>query len=184
RGSFIGLAAILVGLAACQTGGGGFFGSGTGKQEEKVEQVEQIDLTVYCPQISLREGTAFFNTYAKAGRDDTSEERQRIIYQASITDATRACRYEGDRLNLTVAVAGKVVLGPKGKPGTITMPIRIAVVQGDEVIYSQLHRHKAEVAAGGATQYVLSDPNISIPAPTVRNVRILVGFDEGPYNTP
>ena len=83
-----------------------------------------------------------------------------------------------------MAVAGKVVLGPKGKPGTITMPIRIAVVQGDEVIYSQLHRHKAEVAAVGATQYVLSDPNTSIPAPTVRNVRILVGFDEGPYNTP
>lgn len=182
-GPLVGLAALLAALAGCQSGSGGLFGSG-GAAEEPVEQVEQIDLSVYCPRVELRQGTAFYNTYERARGEEDSRDRARIIYQASISDVTRSCRYENGQLHMTVAVAGKVILGPKGKPGTITMPIRIAVLQGEEVLYSQLHRYKAQVEAVGATQFVFSDPAIVVPAPSQRNVRILAGFDEGPYDTP
>lgn len=186
RGPLVGIAVLVAGLAGCQSGSGGFFGSGGGKAEntEKAEQIEQVDLMAYCPQVQLRDGTSFYNTYAKAGRDDVGDDRSRIIYQASISDVTRSCRYQDGQLQMTVAVAGKVVSGPKGKPGTISMPIRIAVLAGDQVVYSQLHKHGVDVAAMGASQYVLSDPAISIPAPTARNIRVMAGFDEGPYDTP
>ena len=182
-GPLFALAALMAVLAGCQSGSGGIFGS-PGAKEEKAEQIEQVDLTAYCPQVQLREGTAFYNTYVKAGRDEVGDDRSRIIYQASISDVTRSCRYQDGQLHITVAVAGKVVSGPKGKPGTISMPIRIAVLAGEEVAYSQLHKHQVDVTTSGARQFVLSDPAISIPAPTSRNIRVLAGFDEGPYDTP
>jgi hypothetical protein len=78
-------------------------------------------------------------------------------------------------------VAGKIVPGPMGKAGTITMPIRVAVLQGGEVVYSNLARFPVTVSdTSGATQFVYNDANISIPTPTERNVQIFAGYDEGP----
>ncbi len=39
---------------------------------------------------------------------------------------------------INVAAAGKIITGPAGAPGAVTMPIRIVVVRGDEVLYSKL----------------------------------------------
>jgi hypothetical protein len=181
-------AALLLSLAGCQSGGGGgLLNLGIGGKKEAVaeEKVEQVDLTAYCPRVGLREGTAYFNTYQKPKQGEPEQDRSLIIYQASITEVTRNCRYEDGQLRMTIAVAGKVVPGPKAKAGAVTMPIRIAVLRGDEVLYSQLHRHSVEIAAtAGATQYVFSDPAVVFPAPTERNIQVFAGFDEGPYDTP
>jgi hypothetical protein len=64
------------------------------------------------------------------------------------------------------------------------MPVRVAVLQGDKVIYSKLHKQTVNVTSGGgATQFVFNDKGISIPSDSARSVQIYVGFDEGPYNT-
>lgn len=100
-----------------------------------------------------------------------------------MTDTTRSCQYTDGTISLDVAAAGKVVPGPKYKSGNITMPVRVAVLQGDKVIYSKLHKQSVTVTSGGgATQFVFND-KISIPSESARSVQIFVGFDEGPYNT-
>lgn len=175
----------LVALAGCQSGErGGFLGIGGAKDAPAEPKVEQVDLSAYCPRITLREGTAYYNNYAKAPPGEPQQDRSLIIYQASIGDATRSCRYDGGQLYLNVALAGRVVPGPKGEPGTVTLPIRVAVLRGDEVLYSELHKYPVNIATLGATQFVFSDPDVVIPAPTARNIQILAGFDEGPYDTP
>ncbi|MNF09033.1 hypothetical protein D3C80_2095930 [compost metagenome] len=64
------------------------------------------------------------------------------------------------------------------------MPVRVAVVQGDKVIYSKLHKQAVSVTSGGgATQFVFNDKGITVPSESARSVQIFVGFDEGPYNT-
>ena len=64
------------------------------------------------------------------------------------------------------------------------MPIRVAAVRGDEVLYSQLHKYKVDVASGAAaTQFVFEDPSVVIPVPEPNTVQIFVGYDEGPYDT-
>ena len=103
--------AVLMLASACQSGG------------QPREQVLQSDLTGYCPRVQLREGTAYFTTYAKGGQDDPAK----IVHQASISDVTRSCTRAGGMLTMKVAVAGRVVSGPAGGPGTVTMPIRVAV---------------------------------------------------------
>jgi len=107
-----------------------------------------------------------------------------LIYQAAITDTTRACQYGDGTITIDVAAAGKVVPGPKYRSGTVSMPIRVAVVEGDKVLYSKLHRQSVTTNNDGvATQFVFNDKAISFPTPSKQNVEIFVGFDEGPYNT-
>ncbi|WP_163269127.1 hypothetical protein [Chelativorans alearense] len=171
---------ILLGsvfLAGCQQGAtpnAGGLGAG-GAQNEPIRESE---LRAYCPPATLRDGTAYFRTYERGSEGNPDN----IVYQASIADVTRACKRGDGSMTMTVAVAGKVVPGPKGRTGTITMPIRVAAVRGDEVLYSQLFRHSVSIAdTSGATQFLFTDPNVVIPGQVDRGVQLIVGYDEGPY---
>ncbi|MCT8998667.1 hypothetical protein [Chelativorans intermedius] len=168
-------------LAGCQQGGGpGLAGSAPAPAVEGDAQenaIRESELRAFCPPVTLREGTAYFRTYAR-GEEGNPDS---VIYQASIADVTRACRYGPDATTMTVAVAGKIVPGPKGRTGTITMPIRVVAVRGEEVLYSQLFRHSVAVEdTAGATQFLFTDPNVVIPGGVDQAVRLLVGYDEGP----
>jgi hypothetical protein len=173
------LTVSVLALAGCQSGGGVDALDLNSQQAE--EPVKLSELRMYCPAVRLREGTAYFNTYERGGDKDASK----VIYQASIADVTRRCASNGGMLNIDVAIAGRVVPGPKGKAGTITMPIRVAVVQGSEVLYSELVKHPVAVGDTiGATQFIYTNPPIQIPVPAQQNVQIFAGYDEGPYDTP
>ncbi len=179
--SFRRFAAVLAacgGLAACNAGGSGSaLDLNSAKVEAPaVEKVLQSDLTGFCPQVTLREGTAFFTTYEKGGDGDPTK----AIYQASITETTRGCTRPNGMLAMNIAVAGRVVPGPKAKGATITVPIRVAITEGDAVLYSQLHQFQVTIVPGqAATQFVFNDPNPSIPQASAKAVTVFVGFDEG-----
>lgn len=141
-------------------------------------QVKESDLRAFCPPVMLREGTAYFDTYERGAKD---KDPAKLEYQASIGDVTRSCTYPDGLLNMDVAVAGRVVPGPKGKAGTITMPIRVVVVQDGQVVYSQLHKYPVAITdTVGATQFLFNDTAISIPRPSGRAVVVYAGYDEGP----
>lgn len=141
------------------------------------EKVLESELRAYCPPVTLREGTAFYRTYAKGAKDDPTK----LAYQASISDVTRSCTRNNGMMTINIAAAGKVVTGPEGAAGTVTMPIRVAVVRGEEVLYSQLHKYQVNVAEkSAATQFVFNDPNVVIPIPEQGSVQVFAGYDEGP----
>ena len=180
------LAGCMLAAAGCQSGdSGGVLNVGRAKVRmgdltpppKSDEKVNQSDLLAYCPKVTLRDGTAYFNTYAKGGQDDAAK----IVYQAAITDVTRDCARNNGTLTMNVAVAGKVVPGPQGKAGAITMPIRVVVVHGGDVLYSKLHQYKVQISdTSAATQFVFNDPNVSVPEPTGRDYQVFAGYDEGP----
>lgn len=177
RGAARAMAALagLVALAACQAAGTGEVLDLSASEDTFTE----ADLRAYCPRVSLLEGTAYLRTYTRGNEDNPDE----IVHQAVITDVTRTCRYRNGQLFMTVAAAGRVVNGPKGSPGSLDLPIRVAVRAGGDLPYSQLGR--LDVAMGGsATQFIYRDDQIILPEPQVRNLQVLVGFDEGPYDTP
>ena len=172
------LSGFILAAAGCQSGdSGSALNPGSDKTAATEGKVLESELRAYCPPVTLREGTAYFNTYAKGGQDDPTK----VLYQASITDVTRTCKSAGGTMTMNVAVAGKVVPGPAGAPGNVTMPIRVAVVRGDEVLYSQLHKHQVAVGdASAATQFVFNDQSVSFPSPNGRDVKVFAGYDEGP----
>jgi hypothetical protein len=74
-----------------------------------------------------------------------------------------------------------VVPGPMFSAGTITMPIRIAVMRGADVLYSQLHQYQVQIAnPSAATQFVFTDSNVVVPEPSAADYQAFAGFDEGP----
>lgn len=180
-----GTAVAVAGLAAvaCQSSGplGALNMAGNDDKPPQQEQVKQEELYAYCPAVELRQGTAYYDTYQKGGKGD----RSKLVYQASISDVTRKCRYGAGTVNIDVAVAGRVVPGPVGTGGTVTMPIRVAVLRGSDVLYSKLHKYQVQVSdTAGATQFIFNDPSVTIPTPDSQNIRIFAGYDEGPYDTP
>lgn len=164
---------LLLGLAACSTT----------KSEDTTtvaeNRVTETELRAYCPSITLLEGTSFLSKYEKGGQDDPAQ----LIYQATVTDTTRACKYGNGTLSMEVAASYRVVPGPKFKGGNVSLPIRVAVVEGDKTVYSKLHRPTVNITGNTAGQFVLNDNSVSIPIPSKQNVKVLIGFDEGPYNT-
>jgi hypothetical protein len=166
----------LVALTACQTS----------KVEDtlgtaaKDSDLTAEDLRAYCPRVVLREGTAILRTYTK-GNDENPDE---IIYQATITDVTRTCKYRDGLLYMTVVAAGRAVNGPKGTNGNLDLPVRVAIKQGESVPYSQLGRVQVAVAPGaGATQFIYRDDQVTVPGDSPQSLQVFIGFDEGPYNT-
>ncbi|WP_432284606.1 hypothetical protein SLT36_23075 [Aminobacter sp. BA135] len=179
-------AGFMLAVTGCQSGGSGGFFSPPAPKDPKVVAAEEgkilaSELLAYCPNITLRDGTAFFNSYAKGGQDDPAK----LVHQSAITDVTRSCTRADGTMTIKVGVAGKVVVGPAGGAGTITMPIRVAVTRGEEVLYSELHKNAVQVTDPSvATQWVFTVPNINIPNPTARDIVIYVGYDEGPAKKP
>lgn len=199
---FVSMGFMLI-VAGCQSSDGGGSGGGflgVGKKDDaainaEVAKVKASDLRAYCPKVTLREGTAVYSTYGKAGAkpkaakgqepavatDTAQDDSARLAYQASIGDVTRDCVRENGMLKMKIAVAGRIVPGPTATPGTVTLPIRIAVVEGDKVLYSQMYQHKVQVSdTSTATQFVLNDSNVSVPEPTAASYQAFAGFDEGP----
>lgn len=171
-------AGFILGVAGCQSGDGGNIlnlGGKDKKPEDNSNKVLASDLLGYCPKVTLKQDTGFFNKYAKGGEDDPAK----LLYQASIGDVTRSCTTSGGILSMNIGVAGRVVPGPAGSPGTVNMPIRIAVIRGSEVLYSQLHDYQVTVG-GEAAQFVFNDPNVSVPLPAERSLQVFAGFDAGP----
>jgi hypothetical protein len=185
---FRGLAFVsLMALAACNTSSpANILGLGGDKNKDlpppPSDQVTESELRAFCPNVELREGTAFFTKYEKGGApsDTTEADKTKVIHQASLGEVTRACSYTGDTLTINVAAAGRLVPGPKAVAGSVTLPIRVAVTSGEAVLYSQLTQFPVAVdPASGAATFVFNDPNVSLPKPTDRSYRVFIGFDEG-----
>ena len=175
-------------VSACNTSDtGGALDLGGNKDAKAQEQrILASELTGFCPQVTLREGTAFFTSYAKgAEKEDGSKDPALAIYQASITDVTRACSRATGALVINVAVAGRVVPGPKATGASVSLPIRVAIVEDGNVLYSQLQQFQVTVnPTDAATQFVFNDPNGTVPLASAKAIQIFVGFDEGAPKAP
>lgn len=188
--------AIPVVLAACTSSGGNQVENTLSPVQQQPMQMSGTDAAVpapdpiqdpraYCPKIVIRAGTETFDVYPKGVKKDDEGAAQKMLYRATVSEVARECNTAGSFLNIRVGVRGRYLSGPTGQTGAFTMPVRVAVTRGDEVLYSQLHEVPAEIPPGrtnGTFQYV--DSAISIPKPEQEDIIIYAGFDEGPYNTP
>ncbi len=117
---------------------------------------------VFCPEIVVLEGTGVARLYAGGPPSSTS-----LRVQYSIEDTARECSVQGDKLALKIGIAGKVLLGPAGSPGTFTVPVRIAIVRagdGAGPVVSKLYRAAATIPAQRTEESftIISEP-ISVP---------------------
>lgn len=131
----------------------------------------------YCPQVVLPEQTAIYQSYARGGE----KSADKLAYQASFGDMTRQCTANETTLTINVLAQVRLVQGPAGNPGKVTLPILVEVVEGDNVIYSQKVAFPVDLAAGG-TQLIFNKPDVQIPnaaGGASRFTRVRLSFDTG-----
>jgi hypothetical protein len=58
-------------------------------------------------------------------------DAQSIVHRGEITKLVRECQLYADRVTVKYGIAGRVLLGPKGAPGPVTMSIGIKVADAD-----------------------------------------------------
>lgn len=161
-------------------------GCNSSKPEEALEsaaapaaQAGAVVIQANCPAVAVLDTGAIHTVSARGAKDDPSK----LVYQASLSDSTRSCSVSGDNLVINAMVAGRVVTGPEGKPGRITLPIRITVKDFDTTLFSEVTQLPVDIQPGaGATQFIYVNDHVAIPnAPggAPRAVRVTVGFDEG-----
>lgn len=183
RRSLVAATMACVGLlaASCSSTGGS---AGLTTVSDSSVTPEMFLAQGYCPPVQIRPGTESIRVYER-GHDG---EAAFVRYQGSISTTARECHVLGpSTLSIKVGIAGRVTAGPKGGPGSVALPIRVAVVKqnGGNVFYSQ-----AVNAAGAISPPQLSSEfahvveNVTVQlGPDDRDLIVYVGFDEGPPRT-
>ncbi len=190
-GILAGIAASVL-LAACASseggsgGGGGLFGGGA-KPNSAVVTVENPNLDAnyfakagYCPPVHILPGTESLVIYEKGHDGDAAFVRT----QGSIADTARECHaLDASTLSIKLGIGGRILAGPKGGAGTVTMPIRIAVARqhDNSVLFSKAFPVTVNLTApdfGADYSQVFDQVQVTI-GPDDRDLVVYVGFDEG-----
>lgn len=135
---------------------------------------------IECPFVTVREGASTW-----AVNDPGEPSPLTLRYQGDVGRLARDCHLVGNTLVMKVGMEGRIILGPKGAPGKIDVPIRFAVVHEGPIpqtILTRSYRKEVTIEPGsGNVSFTQVDDNISFPMPAVRsdleNYVVYVGFD-------
>lgn len=142
-----------------------------------------------CPQIYMRDQDAIFRTYAKGGKkavvnsaagQQDAQPTDQIVYQAAFGDYTRQCTLNDQNLTMTIVAQVRVLAGPAGGPGAVSLPIRISAVDSQGAINSETVPFTAQIPAGQtSTQVLFRHDGFKLPVGSGSLVRVNIGFDQG-----
>ena len=128
---------------------------------------------VPCPRVQLLPETETL----RVTRGGSDLEPGVLVYQARIDDTARECNRTESGIAVRVGVRGRALSGPQGAPGTVTLPVRVAVREGGTITYSKLHQVSVTLTDGApSVPFAFVDGEIRV---TDESARILVGFDAG-----
>ena len=180
-------------LAACASSGGsggggglaGLFGGGNPNAGVVTVQTDKIDPNFflksgYCPPVQILPGTESMVVYDHGHDGDAAFIRT----QGSITQTARECHaLDASTLSIKLGIAGRILAGPKGGAGTVTMPIRVAVVRqhDNSVLFSKAFSVSGTLTPpdfGSDFSAVFDQVQFQIK-PDDRDLVVFVGFDEG-----
>jgi hypothetical protein len=86
----------------------------------------QASIDFNCPGVDYRQGAATYNITDSKSAENAALN---VKYLASFVKTARECDVRGDNVTIKVGVQGRVVVGPAGAPGTVTIPLRYALVK-------------------------------------------------------
>ena len=138
---------------------------------------------VECPSVDVRTGAATLMIGSKPGEGEPSALDLR--YQGTIVRTARECRVNAGVMTMKVGIEGRVITGPAGGPGTVDIPLRIAVVQegiNPKTITSRFTRIQVGIASAvDRVPFTHVDPDVSFPMPArladIDSYVVYVGFD-------
>ncbi len=135
---------------------------------------------INCPGVDYRQGAATFAVNAPSAENSALSLR----YQASFTQTARECLVRGSDVTIKVGVQGRVVVGPAGGPGPVSLPLRYALVrEGIEprTIWTKLYNVPVTIPEGQLNvPFIHVEEEMTVPIPSTIDLDayvIYVGFD-------
>ena len=150
-------------LAAAKTDGPG---SGAG-----------FDVAHGCPrfQVWSREGYVTIYEPGKVG------DGLAVMHRGEITKTARECHIEPGRITVKYGFSGRVLLGPKGKGGRVTLPLNVFVTDAKrEKLVNDKVRVDVDIALERPIGYFSMVRTVTIPMPEgsrPAEFEVFVGFD-------
>jgi hypothetical protein len=142
------------------------------------------DNTVECPSVSIRNGAATL-MIANKSAGESEPGALDVRYQGSIIRTARECHVNSGLMTMKVGIEGRVITGPAGGPGTVDVPIRIAVVHegiNPTTVVSKFGQEQVVVNnAVDRVTFTHVDSDISFPLPVpisaIDSYIVYIGFD-------
>ncbi|MDR6953578.1 hypothetical protein J2X65_002939 [Ancylobacter sp. 3268] len=129
-----------------------------------------------CPGVQVRGGAATWQV--------TDGAEGGIRYQANLGTFSRECHFARPDMNMRVGIQGRVLLGAKGGPGRVTVPLRLALVEEGPTpkpIWTKLYTVPVEIGQGVMqVDFGLVADDVTFPLPTPETIEryvVYVGFD-------
>ena len=144
--------------------------------KNETEANEEFD----CPLLDIREGASTLMVQGPGEPNPLS-----LRYQASFVRAARECIVKGKDVTIKVGVQGRVILGPAGGAGQLTIPLRYALVHEElgqtRMIWSKLYVLPVTIQGQQPNvpfEHVEDDMTVPIPKPSeLENYIVYIGFD-------
>jgi hypothetical protein len=133
-----------------------------------------------CPGVEIRQGAGTMPVNAPGNENAALSLR----YQASFVQTARECIVRGPDLVIKVGVQGRIVVGPAGGPGQITIPLRYALVREGvepQTLWTKLFLVPVTIPQGQLNlPWLHIEEEMTVPLPPGREVEaymIYIGFD-------
>jgi hypothetical protein len=134
-------------------------------------------LSTHCPQVVAWPRDRLLTIYQPGHVGDT----QAIVHRGEITKMSRECQIYSDRVIVKYGFAGRVLLGPKGSAGTVTLPVSIRAAGTQQAtLATDKMSISATVPAGNPAGYFSMVREISFPIQTgtrPEDYKIFVAFE-------
>lgn len=180
---------LALGLAGCSstnvfsTSALDMFSTSSKATSDDASAAADPNASVECPGIEVRSGAATLMIGSKPGEGEPSALDLR--YQVTIIRTARECQVTAGVMTMKVGIEGRVITGPAGGPGTVDVPLRLAVVQegvNPKTILSKFAREQVTIESGvNRATFTHIDPEISFPMPqpaaNIDAYVVYIGFD-------
>jgi hypothetical protein len=165
----------------------GYSGSGSlvdffsGSSAKSPQTVTGALPDVNCPSVEVRGGASTL-TISPPGENSAMA----VKYQGSFAREARECAVVDGNMVMRVGVEGRLIVGPRGGPGQVEVPLRFAVVQetpgGMRPIATKFIVIPVTIAPGsGNIIFSHIEDGISFPLPTPASLLddyiVYIGFD-------
>ncbi|MGE0054209.1 MAG: hypothetical protein AB7S74_08375 [Hyphomicrobium sp.] len=130
-----------------------------------------------CPRMVLasRDNNITFYEPGRAG------DGLAIMHRGEITKTARECQVEPGRVTVKYGFSGRVLLGPRGKPGSITLPVNVTVTDSKRAPVTGQHMNvDVVVGADKPIGYFSAVQSITFDIPEGTRpgeFEVTVGFD-------
>jgi hypothetical protein len=182
------LAAALLLTATVQSAGAAnliqrLFGGGksadTTQQNALVIDPDTFTAAAYCPEVRVLSNGVTYATFDPNHDGDQGYVR----FLGSISQTARECLSVTDTgITMKLGVAGRVIAGPKGAPGKLTLPLRVTVIKQttNTVLFNKAYTANVTVAPNGDLTADFSqviDPITFKRTALDEDLIVYVGFD-------